>query len=818
MGYYLKNFNWRHFNGIWCQYRWWKLHLIIACIWLLSSYRYLSKSRHDLSSKQSINESKYIPLSFWENRPPRIYVYNISDSDRKLDNVSVWPHASIDFAFERQLQNSSLRVQNIEEADIAFLPIRFVSWYYIPKPYYYINDTKLYLQRNNEFRNYWVTLSNMLANETVRKRVRHFIVFSYVCYLCSFEHIPKDIIILTFERYSVTGAPEDKMTDAGCGMRCIVIPYFTTHSNETVIRKPLNIDKYLEQRHLLSFVGSVNRTNSLVRYRKKILNSLQKLYPHNWAIILTSPNISHEGRQQYGKSKFCLQLPGDTPTRMGFYDSLLEECTPVILESSLFVYEFLFGGLLPIRDAVITIPDSLSMNLTEDSQVLLQILTVASTREATIKRLIAIRFINQYILWDTPIIYHNLSGPVFASLIAINNFAKLTKKKTAYYVYELPEEANIDMLLRQGTQISKMDKIHLNMSAQYPLHNAAFGDMINIGLPSYGNLLANRHLTSQYSLEMILHVRMLHHPRRTPDIKQATVAIIPAYLFLSHWQEKSFVWNSNSVKKLCEKLLSNLTNWSSSKIPHIIAYSDVVFNKPTYPFYNLQLPKNTYLFTLEEPKNSLSLQNQSRFLTVPYPTTVHTFNSLKAHANTPPKFEEHRRYILSYIGRARWPIEFLSQDQLDVKIVKLDSQGWRSINNETFIMETLQVYRQSTFTLQPHGDMGTRRAFYDSLTVGAIPVVFENNKNSYMSLFKGTSQIEKAMVIIPASSELATSNAGKFIVKYLRGLGLKEIVRRRQFIWNHLRRFQYSLVHDEEDALEWALKTVRRLEEKNNTL
>ena len=52
----------------------------------------------------------------------------------------------------------------------------------------------------------------------------------------------------------------------------------------------------------------------------------------------------------YASAVFCLQPPGDTVTRRGFYDSWLLGCIPVVVTSSALQYASLYNGML-FRDA-----------------------------------------------------------------------------------------------------------------------------------------------------------------------------------------------------------------------------------------------------------------------------------------------------------------------------------------------------------------------------------------------------------------------------------------------------------------------------------
>ena len=64
----------------------------------------------------------------------------------------------------------------------------------------------------------------------------------------------------------------------------------------------------------------------------------------------------------YAQSVFCLQPPGDSPTRRAFYDSLLFGCIPVISKSAAESYTYLFGrqvnsSCCPLRPRTTPFPE-----------------------------------------------------------------------------------------------------------------------------------------------------------------------------------------------------------------------------------------------------------------------------------------------------------------------------------------------------------------------------------------------------------------------------------------------------------------------------
>ena len=58
------------------------------------------------------------------------------------------------------------------------------------------------------------------------------------------------------------------------------------------------------------------------------------------------------------------------------------------------------------------------------------------------------------------------------------------------------------------------------------------------------------------------------------------------------------------------------------------------------------------------------------------------------------------------------------------------------------------LYLNSTFSLQPHGDKETRKGFYHSILLGCIPVIFENNLTVYKQIFSNIIDIEEICIVI----------------------------------------------------------------------
>ena len=786
------------------------------------------------------------------DKPVKVYIYPGFDGENEQQSWH-YPHVHIDRHFIWQLRGSSMLVDDIEEADVAYIPLFLDSWYFL--------TADLENRPNNTWdatmEKTWDIMAEtwdtkwepQLASKEIRRKVPHFIIWSYVMYRSNFHFLPRDIHILAYENYGVTGEPDDISYDNGCADRCIVIPYPTFHSWAggydgqsyfSSIQGKVNLKSFLK-RNFITMIGSMNRSTTLKRYREKPVRFLQKAYPKSFKTAKGEVH-SKSNALIYRKSRFCIQLPGDTPTRNGFYESLLEGCTPIIYESSLNVYGMLYGGCLPISDMVIALPDSI-WNANSSLEVIRTILDEADQREPTRQRLIAMSRFRKFFNYQEFEIY-GVSLPIFASLKAVAGRVKRVRKEPLIYVYDIPPRFNYD-LLSNGILMN-------DQSADWreSLFDGAYGPPIQRQVDGFSKHAHVRRLTSQYALEPIAHLQVMNHPRRTVIKEQADLAVLPLYTFLSGHYSNHF--DHQSIAKKYMELLK-WVRWDLSPIPHVIFYGDVLWNTPPHFPQNalVKIPKNTYFIALEEDtkaysfmkKNAISkdlvsglggrgkVLNDSHVIAVPYPTSFHHSNRY-GKINLVPNPND-REFLICYAGGDRWPVSGLEKAReqglfaiSEFQYLKVDFQGWTTTHNESDITQILDLYSKCWFTLQPHAGMGTRRGFYDSLSTGSIPVLFKNNANRYNHLFKGlysSTNISLLAVTLeleqegdPIENEKQDIAFAQEIIKQLKAISIEERRKKQHFIYENMASFQYSLYYDPEDALNLALNVVSMLDQEQN--
>jgi len=143
---------------------------------------------------------------------------------------------------------------------------------------------------------------------------------------------------------------------------------------------------------------------------------------------------------------------------------------------------------------------------------------------------------------------------------------------------------------------------------------------------------------------------------------------------------------------------------------------------------------------------------------------------------------------------------------------KIHENDWYSYGRTpAFYLDTWQTYASASFSWHPHGDTPTRRAVYDSLMFGCIPVIDSRSAPFYRNLFKGTLWKDVAMedvfVVIPRGDE----TNGLRILQLLTSLTVDEVAKRR----SSLRKVASALQWGEHstnggDAFAMALRSFSR--------
>lgn len=328
----------------------------------------------------------------------------------------MFPHTAIR---EHFLKAFTTQGENSQESThvIEILPFDFVAGFFLELSYETNGDQRLLTtagETNSKLCRWWANHGHRFPASHDRAFV---MLWPYVFYDVDVRCIPKHVLILAYENLGYNSKTGSKYQN-GCGTRCIVSPYFTQHSWQGItaykdvfdvveeqelavkwdFRQSLvigeNVEEYLNARPiLLSFFGSLDR------------NVIVSSYRGLWQTVFNSTVSSHElykGRSEhefqkrfdiYRRSMFCLNVRGDTATRAGFYEAILEGCTPVVYSSDLLVYRELFGGRMRnlIEKAVLSMPDRLlRLDPKTAAHEVFELLARSRGRVATISRMKAL--------------------------------------------------------------------------------------------------------------------------------------------------------------------------------------------------------------------------------------------------------------------------------------------------------------------------------------------------------------------------------------------------------------------------------------------
>jgi hypothetical protein len=297
-----------------------------------------------------------------------------------------------------------------------------------------------------------------------------------------------------------------------------------------------------------------------------------------------------------------------------------------------------------------------------------------------------------------------------------------------------------------------------------------------------------KYLRSQYSLEIVLHDMFKQHKNLVNNYENSSIVFIPIYLFCSAWVKKYF-YNVNQIidnLNLISPLINKCIN-DGKKI--IIVYSDVMWEDKRCFLNHFNFHKNIYFICYEDV---ISENNQ-----IPVPYCTHIKKSPKEY--TIPK-NHNKKYLISYAGRYREEINFFN----DIEVIntnKIMDEKWISINNADTYNIIDELYLNSYFSLQPHGDKKSRKGFYHSLLLGCVPVVFDDNYSIYEKIFNDIIDIEDITVIINKNEKNYEDKLKKELINIDRKI-------------NNIDKIKHLLLYDENDLsiVDYILNKIKNYE------
>lgn len=251
----------------------------------------------------------------------------------------------------------------------------------------------------------------------------------------------------------------------------------------------------------------------------------------------------------------------------------------------------------------------------------------------------------------------------------------------------------------------------------------------------------NIDMPSQYSLEIYFNKIITNSKFITYDINNADIIYLPIYTFLISWKTRDFFYDVNRVVMYLNKIL-NIINQINNNYPEkklLFVYSDVMWEDERCFINHINFPENVFILTYEKVIDKF-WNNQ---ISVPFITHIRDEPNNYIINNNP-----HKTHLISYAGRPRKELQYFYNLTV-LSLNKYNTEGqWISFNNKDMYNEIDNLYQNSYYSLQPHGDKETRKGFYHSLLLGCVPVIFENNCKTYESILKNYVSIEDICMVI----------------------------------------------------------------------
>jgi hypothetical protein len=314
----------------------------------------------------------------------KIYIYDL----KKLQGVmfffeSVPPEMDLFDTFLQKLKSKYEIINDINEADIAFIPIDYVKLIYgkIKDNQWHILHNQLTRfdkysdlvpsgqpptfgvgHKENYIKFFWYNFVKDYIS--VESKIPHFILYNYVLFETSFESIDKDIFILSYED-KVSFFNTTETFEIGTNNRVIPIPYVL---NENTSFSLPQMGEIVTSRklHDVTFIGSLDSENRpLIRYVRNFLLSLKS----NLRIGDMS-NIKYE----LMNTKYLFVLRGDTPTRISFYQCLVYNIVPIIFEGELLIYQKMFTDDIDLSKSCLVLPNKNELSDLKYSKIVDKIL------------------------------------------------------------------------------------------------------------------------------------------------------------------------------------------------------------------------------------------------------------------------------------------------------------------------------------------------------------------------------------------------------------------------------------------------------------
>lgn len=317
-----------------------------------------------------------------------------------------------------------------------------------------------------------------------------------------------------------------------------------------------------------------------------------------------------------------------------------------------------------------------------------------------------------------------------------------TNFKYKIYIYDLPARFNTNI-----TWCNKMARKQQTMCSNF----SSFGH----GSQLYADDELSVRNTWMFSLEVIIHHKLLHSRYRTYDPGEADMFYIPYYSGLNCLCQRSGLTHNvtRNLEALREYMLRQKA-FTSNK-PHFMALAKIereqaitscpVLRHPLFMDYN------TAFVGIE--KDIWHTFTTKPFIVVPYPSYGHFMSgadtSVQGNSYMSHLFCRERKILMFLASGTR----FRNHKDFRALIIK-QLPYYTHLPYDTYIRplvnvsrtravflatpectghhheDTMKWMKQCIFCLQPSGDSPTRKSFYDAILSGCIPVIFHIKNKS----------------------------------------------------------------------------------------
>tara|TARA_R110002073_G_scaffold217844_3_gene378136 strand:- start:17834 stop:23827 length:5994 start_codon:yes stop_codon:yes gene_type:complete len=298
-----------------------------------------------------------------------IYIYNLVELDFICSTFPILqPEQDIFDHFFIQIKNNYNIVSNIEDADIAFIPIDFVKLIYISPHHYYSivpegcpnrppGTGKIHKEITIKY--FWDNyVKNVLYNTS---SIPHFIFYSYILFDIDFNYINKNITIFSYENViSMYKLNQPLKTEN----KLQTIPYILNENKQFNQSKITTYNSQLSKNYDIGFFGSLDNTHLFSVNHSDLPSRPVLLFYRDFINYIEFDNkitfikdIGSNASKYLPNLKYLFVLRGDTVTRLAFYQCFAYNIVPIIFEAEREVYGNLLCPGINILNSCLILPN-----------------------------------------------------------------------------------------------------------------------------------------------------------------------------------------------------------------------------------------------------------------------------------------------------------------------------------------------------------------------------------------------------------------------------------------------------------------------------